>query len=95
MNRGLYGLDRSDPILLTGEAATCEVVAFNPDGLGLGSFGFPPEVHYHGYFLDHPQAVRAYRGTTAESTSWSPTTSMAGSTGIGCSDDAIVSRTTT
>jgi hypothetical protein len=61
-HRGLEGLERAGPLLLTGVAATCEVLAFNRDGLGLGSFGFRPEVHYPGFFLDQPRALRAYRG---------------------------------
>ena len=61
-HKGLEGLAGVGPLLLTGVGATCEVLAFNHDGLGLGSFGFPPQVHYLGFFLDHPGALRAYRG---------------------------------
>src|SRR5262249_55631791 len=60
--QGLEGLDRAGPLLLTGVGATGEVLTFNHDGLGLGSFGFPPQVHYPGFFLDYPGAVRGYRG---------------------------------
>jgi hypothetical protein len=59
---GLYGLASVGRILVTAKSATCEVVALDQDGLGLGSFGFPAEVRYEGYLLDHPQAVRAYQG---------------------------------
>jgi hypothetical protein len=61
-HKGLEGLERAGPLLLTGVGVTCEILAFNHDGLGMGSFGFPPQVHYLGFFLDHPGAVRAYRG---------------------------------
>ena len=60
-HKGLEGLQGVGPVVLTGVGATCEVLAFNRDGLGLGSFGFRPEVHYPGFFLDHPR-IRAYRG---------------------------------
>ena len=61
-HKGLEGLQAVGPVVLTGVGATCEVLAFNRDGLGLGSLGFGPEVHYIGFFLDHPRALRAYRG---------------------------------
>jgi hypothetical protein len=61
-HKGLEGLAGVGALFLTGVGATCEVLAFNHDGLGLGSFGFPPQVHYLGFFLDNPGALRAYRG---------------------------------
>jgi hypothetical protein len=61
-HKGVVGLERAGPLLLSGVGATCEILVFNHDGLGLGSFGFPPQVHYLGFFLDQPGAVRAYRG---------------------------------
>src|SRR5262249_349043 len=60
--QGLVGLQGVGPVVLTGVGTTCEVLAFSRDGLGLGSFGFGKEAHYPGFFLDHPRALRAYRG---------------------------------
>src|SRR5262249_37604609 len=62
IDHGVEGLQGVGPILLTALAASCEVLAFNRDGLGLGSLGFRPEVHGSGFFLDDPAAVRAFRG---------------------------------
>ncbi len=61
-DRGLEGLGVAGPVLITGVATTAEVIALDRDGLGLGSFSPPAKAHYQGYFLDHPQAVRAYKG---------------------------------
>lgn len=61
-HKGLVGLQAVGPLLLTGVGATCEVLAFNRDGLGVGSFGPGPEVHYSGSSLDQPRSLRAYRG---------------------------------
>jgi hypothetical protein len=63
LDRGLESLQSVGPILLTGLAASCEVLAFNHDGLGLGSLGFRGEVHGPGFTLDDPGALRAYRGS--------------------------------
>ena len=61
-HQGVEGLSTVGPITITGVGVTSEILAFDPDGLALGSFGPKPSVHYEGYFLDHPGAVRAYRG---------------------------------
>ncbi len=60
--QGLMGLSTTGPVTFAGVATTCEVIATSADGLGLGTFGFGPDIHYEGYFLDHPQALRSYRG---------------------------------
>jgi Right handed beta helix region len=61
-HQGIEGLATVGPVTITGVGVTSEILAFNPDGLGLGSFGPKARVHYEGYFLDHPGAVRAYKG---------------------------------
>jgi hypothetical protein len=58
----LAGLASVGPVVLAGVATTCEILAVNHDGLGLGSFGQPAQVHHPGFFLDHPEAVQAYKG---------------------------------
>jgi hypothetical protein len=60
--RGLMGLSTVGGLTATGQYTTAEILLFNADGLGLGSFGQTPQVHYQGYFLDSPDAVRIYRG---------------------------------
>jgi Right handed beta helix region len=61
-HKGMEGLATVGPVTITGVGTTAEIIALNRDGLGLGSFGFRAEAHYPGFFLDGPQAVRAYRG---------------------------------
>ena len=61
-HKGLEGWATVGPVTITGVGTTAEIIGLNRDGMGLGSFGPPAQVHYAGYFLDHPQAVRAYRG---------------------------------
>jgi hypothetical protein len=46
--------------------ATAEVLVFNADGLGLGSFGQPAQVHYSGFFIDNAEGLRLYRGSDGE-----------------------------
>jgi hypothetical protein len=59
---GLVGLAAVGPVVLTGVGVSCEILAVNRDGLGLGSFGQPAQVHYPGFYLDHPEALQAYKG---------------------------------
>ena len=61
-HKGLEGLSNVGPVTITTVGTTSEVIALNRDGLGLGTFGQGPDLHYFGYFIDHPQAVRLYRG---------------------------------
>ena len=61
-DRGLEGLSTVGAVTITGVGTTSEIIAVNRDGLGLGELRPAGEVHYQGYFLDHPEAVRAYRG---------------------------------
>jgi hypothetical protein len=61
-DKGLEGLARAGPAYLSGIATTAEIVTVDRDGLGMGSFSPASPAHYQGYFLDHPPAVRAYRG---------------------------------
>ncbi len=61
-HKGLEGLSTAGPVTITTVGTTSEVIALNRDGLGLGTFGQGPDLHYFGYFIDHPQAVRLYRG---------------------------------
>ncbi len=57
-DKGLEGLDAVGPVVITGIATTAEIINLDRDGLGLGSFSPPESIHYQGYFLDHPKAVR-------------------------------------
>jgi hypothetical protein len=59
---GLIGLAAVGPVVLAGVGVSCEILVVNRDGLGLGSFGQPSQVHYPGFYLDHPEAVQAYKG---------------------------------
>jgi hypothetical protein len=61
-DRGILGLSAAGPVAITGVGTTAEILVFDHDGLGLGSFGQPAKVHYPGFFIDHPDAVRAYQG---------------------------------
>lgn len=61
-DRGVVGLATAGPVAITGVATTAEIIVMDRDGLGLGGFSPPARAHYQGYFLDHPEAVRAYRG---------------------------------
>ncbi len=62
-DKGLEGLAAVGPVLITGVATTAEIINMDRDGLGLGSFSPPERAHYQGYFLDHPPAVRGFRGS--------------------------------
>ena len=61
-HQGIEGLATVGPVTIVGVGVTSEVLAMDVDGLGLGSFGNRASSHYEGYFLDHPGAVRAYKG---------------------------------
>jgi hypothetical protein len=61
-DRGIVGLSAAGPVAITGVGTTAEILVFDQNGLGLGSFGQPAKVRYPGFFLDHPDAVRAYQG---------------------------------
>ncbi len=61
--KGIVGLARLGPVMITGVTETSEIVAVDRDGLGLNGFTLPAKLHYSGYFLDHTEAVRSLRGT--------------------------------
>ncbi len=63
--QGLYSVWTVGEITVTGVGGTAAVVAFDRDGLGLGTFSQPAAPHYNGYWLDHPQAIYAWKGADA------------------------------
>jgi hypothetical protein len=60
--QGLYNVRTVGDVSLTGVGTTAALVAFDRDGLGLGTFNQPAAAHYNGYWLDHAQAVYAWKG---------------------------------
>jgi hypothetical protein len=59
----VYNLWTVGEVSLTGVGTTAALVAFDKDGLGLGSFNQPAGAHYNGYWLDHKEALYAWRGS--------------------------------
>lgn len=62
-HQGIYNIWTVGDISLTCVGTTAAVVALDKDGLGLGSFNQPASAHYSGYWLDHKEALYAWRGS--------------------------------
>ena len=59
---GVHGIQIYDDILITQDFTDMDWYMLNPDGLGLGIHGIPPEMHWGGMWNDHPEQYRLYRG---------------------------------
>jgi parallel beta-helix repeat protein len=53
-HKGIAGLGTVDDITLTSVFYSCETIAVDADGLGLGGFCEPRHLNYAGYWIDHP-----------------------------------------
>jgi hypothetical protein len=53
-HKGIAGLGTVDDITLTSIFYSCETIAIDADGLGLGGFCEPQQLKYVGYWIDHP-----------------------------------------
>ncbi len=62
-HQGIYNIWTVGEVSLTGVGTTAALVAFDKDGLGLGSFNQPSQAHYNGYWLDHKEALYAWQGS--------------------------------
>jgi parallel beta-helix repeat protein len=59
--KGIAGLGSANGVTVTAIFYSGEFLAFDPDGLGLGGFTEASELHYAGYWIDHPNMLM-YRG---------------------------------
>jgi hypothetical protein len=53
-HKGIGGMGTVDDITLTAVFYSCETLAMDADGLALGGFCEAPQLHYCGYWIDHP-----------------------------------------
>jgi len=62
----LAGLGAVDGFYMVGMGMKPECFLFNKDGLGLGSFATPTRIHWEGFWLDYPDAIRLFKGNDGE-----------------------------
>jgi len=58
----IQGIKTSEKFLLTSWGHQAEWIAMDPNGLGLGHLGYPAEVGWQGYWVDHPNQHHMFRG---------------------------------
>lgn len=59
---GIVGAARLGSVAIAGIMETSEIIVVDHDGLGMNGFTLPAFIHYPGYYLDHTEAVRGFRG---------------------------------
>lgn len=61
---GIAGMGTANGVTITSPFASGQYLAFDEDGLGLGGFTEAAQLHYCGYWIDHPnlQMHRGYDG---------------------------------
>ena len=58
---GIAGLGTANGVTITSAYYSGQYLAFDEDGLGLGGFTEAPQLHFCGYWIDHPN-LQMHRG---------------------------------